>query len=98
MLKVIGQENAALLVVKVVPGASRTRYLGEWDGRARVAVAAPPERGKANKALIAWLAQRLSIRKSDVAIVEGETSPLKTIRIDGLAPGTVRAAFEPDRS
>ena len=87
-----------MLPVKVVPGASRTRCLGEWEGRARIAVAAAPEKGKANAALAAFLAKLLSVRRRDVVVVAGHTSSLKTIRIERVSADAVRAALQPDRS
>ncbi len=87
-----------MLPVKVVPGASRTRCLGEWEGRARIAVAAAPEKGKANAALAAYLAKLLSVRRRDVVVVAGHTSPLKTIRIERVSADAVRAALQSDRS
>ena len=98
MLELTAEENAVLLKVKVLPGASRTRYLGSWEGRARIAVAAAAEKGKANKAVVAFLANRLSVRKSDVTVISGHTSPMKTIRIEGVTLEAVRAAFQPARS
>ncbi len=98
MLELGGEENAVLLPVKVVPGASRTRYLGEYDKRARIAVAAPPEKGQANKAVIALLADLLGVRKRDVTVVAGATSVVKTIRIEGVTARTVRTALQPGRS
>lgn len=76
--------DGLMLPVKVVPGASRTRILGEWDGRLRIAVAAPPERGKANEALIAYLAKRLGLRKRQVSVATGAASAVKTINIEGV--------------
>jgi hypothetical protein len=72
--------------------------LGEWEGRARIAVAAAPEKGKANAALAAFLAKLLSVRRRDVVVVAGHTSPLKTIRIERVSADAVRAALQPDRS
>jgi uncharacterized protein (TIGR00251 family) len=95
-LTLVGE--AVLLPVKVVPGASRTRCLGEWEGRARIAVAAAPEKGKANAALAAYLAKLLSVRRRDVVVVAGHTSPLKTIRIERVSADAVRAALQSDRS
>ena len=97
MVKLGSEENAVLLPVKVVPGASRTRLMGEWNGRAKIAVAAPPEKGKANKAIVEWLAKLLDVRKSNVSVVAGQTSAVKTIRIDGVTPGAVRTALQLDR-
>ncbi len=90
--------SAVLLPVKVVPGASRTRYLGEWEGRARIAVAAAPEKGKANIALMNFLAKQLAVHKRDVTVVAGHASPLKTIRIEQVTVDAVRAALQPNRS
>ena len=98
MLQLTLEGEAVLLPVKVVPGASRTRCVGEWEGRARIAVAAAPEKGKANAALAAFLAKLLSVRKRDVVVVTGHTSPLKTIRIDRVSADAVRAALRPHRS
>ncbi|MCH7592042.1 MAG: YggU family protein [Planctomycetes bacterium] len=94
MLKLIAKENGVLVSVKVVPGASRTRYMGVHGGAARVAVAAPPEKGKANRAVIALLAEILAVKKRDVTVVSGHAAPLKTIQIAGITPAAVRAALQ----
>lgn len=98
MLKLKSDEKAVWLGVKIVPGASRTRYLGEWENRARIAVSAPPEKGKANKALITFIAKKLGVRKTDVQIVSGETNSIKTIRIKQVSAEKIISAFQPDRS
>ena len=87
-----------MLNVKVVPGASRTRYMGEWQGHAKIAVAAPAEKGKANAALLSFLADLLAIRKNALSVQSRQTSPRKTIRIDGVSLEAVRRALKPDRS
>jgi uncharacterized protein (TIGR00251 family) len=98
MLDLTTEGNAVLLPVKVVPGASRTRYMGDWSGRAKIAVAAPPEKGKANQAVVALLADLLGVRKRDVVVVAGHASALKTIRIDRVTVAAVQTALRPDRS
>ena len=98
MLELKLDGEAVLLPVKVVPGASRTRILGEWGWRARIAVAAAPEKGKANAALTAFLAKLLAVRKRDVNVVAGHASPVKTIGIERVTIDAVRAALEPDQS
>jgi uncharacterized protein len=70
-----------LLGVKVVPGSSRTVVAGVWNGMLKVKVAAPPEKGKANKALAEFLAEKLGVRARDVTIVSGETSAVKQVEI-----------------
>ena len=90
----IRQDGDSLLVpVKVVPGASRTRCLGELGGRLKVAVSSPPERGRANQALIAHLADRLGVRKQAITIESGLASPEKTIRIAGVTNSRLQAAL-----
>ena len=52
------------------------------DGTWKVKVAAVPEKGKANRALCEFLAERFGVAKSRVRIVAGETSPIKRILIE----------------
>ena len=83
--------GGVLVPVKVVPGASRTRILGELDGFLRIAVAAPAQRGRANAALIACLAKWLGLRRRQISITTGATSARKTIAIEGVTADTVLA-------
>jgi len=98
MLRIRSGDGFVTLAVKVVPGASRTRFLGAWDDRAKFAVAAPPEKGKANQALAAFLAKQLGVRRRDVSIIAGTASPSKTVRIDGVTERDIHALLEPHRS
>ncbi len=62
-----------------------------WEGDyLRVRLAAVPEKGKANQALIQLLSEILHIPKSHLSFVSGETSRLKRIRITGLTLDEVR--------
>lgn len=70
------------LLLKVQPGARRTEVQGVAEDRLRLRLAAPPVEGKANEALLRWLADRLGLRVRDLAIVSGETSRLKRVRFD----------------
>ena len=71
--------------VLVQPRASRTRAVGEHGGRLKIQVAAPPVDGEANAALVAFLASALGVRKSDVALVRGDSGRRKTVRIAGVS-------------
>ncbi|MDF1737407.1 MAG: DUF167 domain-containing protein [Minwuia sp.] len=72
----------------VSPGASRAR-VEDWrvdpDGtrRLKVRVAAPPEKGKANRAVIKLLAEVLNVAPRDIEVVRGEISRAKTVQIAG---------------
>ena len=67
--------------VKAVPGASRSRIAGVLGDRLKVQVAAPPEDGKANKAVAEVLARWLGLAKSEVELVSGASQPAKVFRI-----------------
>ena len=67
--------------VKVVPGASRTEVTG-WHGDAiKIRVKAPPVDGKANEAVVAYLAEKLGLKQNLITLVTGETSRLKIFDI-----------------
>jgi uncharacterized protein len=69
--------------VKVIPKSSKTEFAGYLpDGTWKVRIAAAPEKGKANRALCEFLAEKLGVAKSKIHIVAGETSHLKRIRVD----------------
>lgn len=81
--------GGALLDVKVVPGASRSRVVGPFGDGVRAQVAAPPERGRANAELCRVVAEALGVRPSDVVVVRGETSARKTLHVRTLPPEEV---------
>ena len=84
-----------VLELLVQPRASRTRVVGEHDGRLKIQLAAPPVDGEANAALVAFLADALSVRKQDVAIVRGETGRRKSVRVPSVTSARVVAALVP---
>ena len=74
--------------VRLTPKGGRDQIEGWWTDSAgqaalKARVAAPPEDGKANTALVALLARALDVRKSDVRIASGAASRLKMIEIEG---------------
>ena len=71
--------------IHVIPNAARTQAEGVHDGALRVRLHAPPVDGKANLALMAWLADTLGIAKRDVALVRGQTSKRKQLRVSAAA-------------
>lgn len=80
-----------LLAVRVQPRARRDEVTG-WDGRAlRVRVSAPPEDGRATRAVIALLARALGVPRASVELVSGAASRDKLFRVGALAPDELRA-------
>lgn len=69
--------------IKVIPGAKRNLFKQD-QGSIRVYLTEPPVNGKANKALIAFLAQHFSVRKAQVVITKGLQTRNKTISIEKL--------------
>lgn len=90
----IEQGAGVLLALKVRPGARRGRIRGiqpaafrpGWpDVRLAVEVAAPPEAGRANEAVITLLVGALDVRRADVKIVSGPTNRDKLVSVAGAA-------------
>jgi len=77
-------DGGVVFTAKVVPGSSRTAFCGVLDGMIKVKVSAAPEKGKANRCLIAFLAKHLGVKKNAVTIVSGSGSPVKQIRVAGV--------------
>ncbi len=63
--------------------------MGLHDGRIKVALAAPPVDGKANKALIAFLASTLGTARSEVRLLSGETGRRKRAFVERLSVSEV---------
>ena len=82
--------RACILSVRAQPGAKRTGAAGAWNGMLKVAVAAPPEDGRANEELARVLARLLGLRVTAVRLVSGERSRAKRFRIEA-APELVEA-------
>jgi uncharacterized protein (TIGR00251 family) len=69
------------LTLHVQPGAKKTDVAGEYGEALKIRLAAPPVDGKANAALIAWLALRFSVAKRDVALLAGDKNRHKIVAI-----------------
>ena len=82
--------RSVLLSVRVQPGARRAGAMGRWNGLLKLAVAAPPEDGRANEAALALLAELFGLRPSAVALVRGHSARTKVFRL-ALSPAAARA-------
>lgn len=85
--------EGALLRLKAVPGAKRDEIAGRLGDRLKVRISAPPEGGKANKAICAPLARELGLRERDVEVVQGGSSPEKTVRIAVAGAASINARW-----
>ncbi|MGH3062563.1 MAG: DUF167 domain-containing protein, partial [Gaiellaceae bacterium] len=80
----------ARVEVTVSPGAASSELVGRHGAGWKARIAAPPERGKANRALEELLARSLGVRRDRVAVVAGHASRRKVVEVEGLeAPEVV---------
>jgi uncharacterized protein (TIGR00251 family) len=75
-----------VLRLTVVPGAQRTQVVGLYGDRLKVRLAAPPEKGAANRELIAFLARALNLPKSALKLTLGPQSRAKVVTVYDLSP------------
>jgi uncharacterized protein (TIGR00251 family) len=76
--------GAVLLKLRVHPGAKRSAVHGTFGDALKIELQAPPVDGKANAALLKFLAEKLSVSKSALSLKSGECSRDKVVRIEGL--------------
>ncbi len=96
MTKFTDARSGAAITVKVTPKAKRTQVAGIMDdGTIKVQVAAPAEEGRANAALLAFLAETLGLKANQVEIVAGLSSERKLISLLGVSPADVDAKLVP---
>jgi hypothetical protein len=81
------------LRLRVKAGARRSEILGVHAGALKLAVNAAPERGKANRAVLALLAEALGVPPTRLQLLSGETSPDKVLQVD-LAVDAVRQRLQ----
>jgi uncharacterized protein (TIGR00251 family) len=78
-----------ILSVRVTPRAAREGVAGVAEGVLRVRLTAPPVEGRANEALVAFLAKAAGVPRASVAIVAGDRGRNKTVRIEGVGRGAL---------
>ena len=77
--------------VRVVPRASKSEVVGEFDGSLKVKIAAPPVDGAANEEVVKVIAKAFGRPRVDVEILSGHTSRTKRLRVAG---GTAKRLLE----
>ncbi|MGD0017539.1 MAG: DUF167 family protein [Verrucomicrobiia bacterium] len=76
--------DGVVLNIRVVPRASKTEVQGVLGDALKIRLQAPPVDGKANAALVKFLADKLGIAKSNVTLLSGETGRVKRVLIQSL--------------
>ena len=77
------------LRLRVAPGASAPGVVGRHGDSWKVRVAAAPERGKANDAVLELLAETLAVPRANVTLVSGGSSRNKIVELTGIAPDEI---------
>jgi uncharacterized protein (TIGR00251 family) len=75
--------------VKVVPRAAKDEIVGWLEGALKVRVQAPPQDGRANRALEGLLADALGLKKNAVTVAAGLSSARKRVEVVGLSRGEI---------
>jgi uncharacterized protein len=75
------QDSRATLTLHVQPGAKRTEVAGAHGDALKIRLSAPPVDGKANSALLDYIANLLGLPKSNVRLISGQTSRRKILEV-----------------
>jgi hypothetical protein len=87
--------DGCTLAVRLHPGARKNGVTGVHADALKIALTAPPVDGKANEALIEFLAEALRLPRARIAILAGITSRTKSVRITGKSAAEVATALFP---
>src|SRR3954463_1190955 len=79
--------------IRLQPRAKREEVVGERGGAIVIRVTAPPVDGKANAALCQLIARLVRVPSSRVAVVRGQTSREKVVRVEGVTQAILRSAL-----
>jgi uncharacterized protein (TIGR00251 family) len=88
-------DQGVIMAVKAAPGARKNEIRGVVDGQLKVCVTVVAEKGKANKAIIDFLAKQFKLSKSDLEIVAGHTSSSKKMLLRGRTAQQIRELLKP---
>jgi len=79
------------LTLHIQPGAKKTEFAGLHGDALKIRLAAPPVDGKANEALVRFLADVLDLPKSAVILKSGQTSRRKVLEVTGSDAARISA-------
>lgn len=85
----IATDGRITLTLHIQPGAKKTEFAGRHGDALKIRLAAPPVDGKANEALIKFIAATLHLPKSGVTLKSGQTSRHKVLEVCGATPEAV---------
>jgi uncharacterized protein len=77
------EPDSIVFNIRVIPRASKSEVVGEFDGSLKVKIAAPPVDGAANEEVVKLIAKSFGRSRAEVEILSGHTSRTKRLRIRG---------------
>lgn len=89
------KKSGTEICIRVIPRASRTAVAETLSDAIKIRLQAPPVDGKANRALIKFLAKKLEISQRDITLLSGDTSRNKRLLIQGMSAKNVEAHLTP---
>jgi len=89
VLELTATKGGTLLPVKVTANAKRNALLGLHGGSLKIAVAAPAQQGRANRALVKFVGELLGVAAGQIEVARGQSSTHKTLHISNLGPPQV---------
>jgi uncharacterized protein len=90
VIQIADHAEGCVVNVRAQPGARRNMIVGEQAGALKVAVTAPPDKGRANDAIVEVLAEALGLKRTQIELLSGATSRQKRM----LVRGVTRQALE----
>ena len=87
-------KDGVVLTLHIQPGAKKTEIVGLHGEALKIRLAAPPVDGKANEALLEFLAEKVGARRTALELVSGQTSRTKRVRIEGFAADELQALLQ----
>ena len=94
MLELKEQDGGVVVPIHAQPRARKNGVVGLHAGRLKIAVTQPPEKGKANTALLKVLAKALGLKNSQLSLLSGETSQQKTVLVTGVSVGELQTRLQ----
>ncbi len=90
MIEIRETSSGVSFGVRLQPKAKKTAIIGELDGALKLGVTDPPVDGRANEALVRFIAELLKVSRASVTIAAGATTRNKVIRVEGVTAEQVR--------
>jgi uncharacterized protein (TIGR00251 family) len=94
MIQIDDHADGCVLSVRAQPGARRNAIVGEQAGALKVAVTAPPDKGRANDAIVEALAESFGLKRSQVELLSGATNRQKKFLIHGMSGERLRSLID----